>query len=501
MLALWTCFNSSIYPFRKPTEMRKGLNTLLHASRRRSVVTSQERRLHRLLLYATKPIYSSALHESPSSLYTSCKWASLCPVIVTSSASCCLSTRPLSLSQLDKISQLPRDVTDQILSRLPIKEAVRTSILSRKWRYKWSSIPQLVFDDQCTSAGGVSSLLPFRHENFVKIIGKVLLLRTGPVQKFKLSHKEFFASSDIDHWILHLSRVSIKEIVLDIWRGQYYKIPTSLFNYQDLIRLKLYKCLVKIPSTFERFKNLENLDLQYVELSPDGLEGLISRCPKPKHLRLKNLKGIARVIVRARNLELLDLRGAFQDIAFGFMRHLKSVRVGFTDVIVNKHGPGHASPSNLRELFRHLPKIQSLKLENYTLKYLAVGNVPHTLSNEPVHLNHLFTCLDFNSVEEILTITYLIRSSPQLKQVDFQSRAEDQQTTRFGTGADFWEDHHACCLEQVQVVSMGEISGSEPELKLIRMTIRPNSTSGEGKLLRELLRSRRASAQAEVIFL
>ncbi|XP_030553682.2 F-box/FBD/LRR-repeat protein At1g13570-like [Rhodamnia argentea] len=410
-------------------------------------------------------------------------------------------------NEFDVISNLPGYIMDQILSGLPIKEAVRTSILSRKWRYKWSSLPVLVFDEQCTED---SFSQP--HQNLVKIIDKVLLLHIGPIQKFKLSHKEFCATSDIDHWILRLSRASVEEIVLDIWNGQFYKIPTSLFNCQDLIHLELYGCLVKIPSTFEGFKNLESLDLQFIELSPDGLEALISSCPLLKHLILNNLVGITQVNLEASNLEWLDVQGAFQDVAFGVMNSLKSVTVGFSDDIANKHGPDNANTISLHKLFQNLPKIQSLKLENYSLKYLAIGNVPQTLPIEPLHLNYLFTCIDFNSVEEILTVICLIRSSPQLKQVDFQNRAKDQQTTRIGTMADFWEDHGVCCLEQVQVVSVGGIFGSELELELMKfmltslpnlqkMTIQPNSTCGEGKLLRELLRSRRASTQAEVIFI
>ncbi|KAF8024308.1 hypothetical protein BT93_F1483 [Corymbia citriodora subsp. variegata] len=405
------------------------------------------------------------------------------------------------MNELDKISQLPRDVTDQILSRLPIKEAVRTSILSRKWRYKWSSIPQLVFDDQCT-----------RAKHLGKTIDKVILLHTGPIQKFKLSHEEFSATSDIDHWILHLSRVLVKEIILEIWKGQCYKIPTSLFNCQDLIHLELYGCLVKIPSTFEGFKNLESLDLQHVELSPDGLEALISRCPLLKHLMLRNLERIKEINIEAGNLEWLTVEGAFQDVAFGVMNLLKWVTVGFSDDITNNCGPADAGSNKLHEVFRNLPKIQGLDLLNYSLKYLAIGNVPQTLPNELVHLKYLSSCIDFNSVEEISTVMCLIRSSPQLEHVGFQSRAENQQTTLIGTMADFWEDHQACCLEQVQVVSMDGISGSKPEQEMMKfllasspklqtMTIRPNSTSGEGELLRELVRFRRASAQAEVTFL
>lgn len=407
------------------------------------------------------------------------------------------------MNELDKISELPGHIMDQILSRLPIKDAVRTSILSRKWRYKWSSVPQLVFDDQCTSTGGV----PIQT-----IIDKVLLLHTGPIQKFMLSHQGMCASSDIDHWILHLCRVSVNEIILDIWQGQYYKIPTSLFKCQDLIHLELYRCLVKIPSTFEGFKILESLDLQVVELSPDELEALISRCPLLKRLTLRGLDGIKQINVEVGNLEWLEVEGALQDVAFGVMNRLKSVRIDFSDDIDNKYGPGDANSTNLHKLFQNLPKIETLEFENYSLKYLAIGNVPQTPPNELIHLKYLFSCIDFNSTEEILTVMCLIRSSPKLKHVDFRNRAKDQQTSAIGTMADFWEDHRASCLEQVQVISMNGFSGSEPELEFVKflltsspnlqkMTIRPESTSGEGKLLRELLRSRRASTQAEVIFI
>ncbi|XP_030513949.1 F-box/FBD/LRR-repeat protein At1g13570-like [Rhodamnia argentea] len=413
-------------------------------------------------------------------------------------------------NELDKISNIPGHIMDQILSCLPIKEAVRTSILSRKWRYKWSSLPKLVFDNQCTVATGVPSLQPSPNENLVKIIDEVLLLHTGTIQKFMLSHKRFYATSNIDHWILHLSRVSVKEIVLHIWKGNYYKIPTTLFNFQDLTHLELLRCVVKIPSTFEGWKNLKTLYLSQVKLSPDELEALISRCPLLKNLSL--LKGTEQVNIKACNLEWLSLRGRFQDVDFGVMNCLKSVTIGFSDDMANKRGPDNANLSNLQKIFRNLPNIQSLKLEDYSLKYLAVGNVPQTLPDELVHLKHLFLCIDFNNVDEILTVMCLIKRSPQLKQVDFQSRAENQQTEWIRTMADFWEDHQSYCLEQVQVVSMSGICGSMPELEIMKfllaclpklrtMTIRPNSMSGEGKLFRELLRFRRASAQAEVIFL
>ena len=49
----------------------------------------------------------------------------------------------------DLISDLPQSIIESILVQLPIRDAVRTSILSSKWRYKWASITRLVFDDKC----------------------------------------------------------------------------------------------------------------------------------------------------------------------------------------------------------------------------------------------------------------------------------------------------------------------------------------------------------------
>ncbi|MBA0612234.1 hypothetical protein Godav_012866, partial [Gossypium davidsonii] len=46
----------------------------------------------------------------------------------------------------DRISNFPDHIRCHILSFLPIKEAVRTSIISTKWRYLFASISTVVFD-------------------------------------------------------------------------------------------------------------------------------------------------------------------------------------------------------------------------------------------------------------------------------------------------------------------------------------------------------------------
>ena len=54
-------------------------------------------------------------------------------------------SRKLLDGKEDRISELPESVLSRILSRLPIEDAVRTSV--DKWEYKWTSIYNLTFDE------------------------------------------------------------------------------------------------------------------------------------------------------------------------------------------------------------------------------------------------------------------------------------------------------------------------------------------------------------------
>ncbi|KAJ1393207.1 Leucine-rich repeat 2 [Sesbania bispinosa] len=408
----------------------------------------------------------------------------------------------------DRISCLPGHVTDQILSHLPIREAVRTSVLSSKWRYKWATLPNLVFDNRCISVASQDHTVI--KNKLLRIIDHVLLLHSGPINKFKLSHRDLIGVVDIDRWTLHVCRRSIKEFVLEIWKGQRYKIPSCLFSCQSLTHLELFNCWLKPPSTFQGFRNLKSLDLQHVTLAQDVFENLISSCPVLERLTLMNFDGFTHLNVNAPNLQFFDIGGKFEDISFENTFQLAVVSIGLYLNFENNQSRLHGGSSNLLKFFVHLPRLQRLEIQSYFLKYLSVGGVPVKLPIPCIDLSYLSIRINFNDLKEISAALCLLRSSPYLQELEILARPEEQ--TVLSTHTYCWEDVYLDFPDlPLRYVRIDGISGIKPELDFIRflllhspvlerMNVKPVLNVGS-ELTKELLRFRRASGQAEIIYL
>lgn len=102
----------------------------------------------------------------------------------------------------DWISRLPIEVLACILSQLCLKEAVRTSILSARWRHVWTLITRLNFNKM--KAFQVIRYYPELHkagrQSFVKWVNHVLELhKAGTLEEFKVSFS-FHAASRLSRY-------------------------------------------------------------------------------------------------------------------------------------------------------------------------------------------------------------------------------------------------------------------------------------------------------------
>lgn len=409
--------------------------------------------------------------------------------------------------ELDRLSSLPGHIIDQILSQLSIRDAVRTSVLSTKWRYKWATLPNLVFDNHCISLTSQDQAVI--KSKLVSIIDHVLLLHTGPVYKFRLSHRDLVGVTDIDRWILHLSRSPIREFVLEIWKGQRYKLHSCLFSCQNLTHLELFNCLVRPPPTFHGFKNLKSLDLQHITMGQDVFEHLITSCPLLERLTLMNFDGFSHLNINATSLLFFDIGGVFDDVSFKNTFQLALVSIGL--YAKDKIGKRPGYTSNLIKFFAHLPHIRRLEIQSYFLKYLAVGDVPLKLPSPCVDLGYLSLRINFDDCEENKAALCLLRSSPNLQELEILARPEE--AFLMESFVNFWEDEHwSCPFDQLRLVKVTGISGTRLELGFIsflllaspaleRMIMKPASADGQLLMMKELLRFRRASVRAEIIYL
>lgn len=410
--------------------------------------------------------------------------------------------------EVDSLSNLPGHIVDKVLSHLSLRDAVRTSILSSKWRYRWVTLPYLVFDNQSVLVSTQDQSLV--KNKLVSIVDHVLLLHTGPIHKFKLSHRDLQGVSDIDRWILYLSRGSVKEFILEIWKGHRYKLPSSIYSCQKLIHLELFNCLLKPPPQFNGFKSLKSLDLQHITMDQLAFEQMISSCPSLERLTLMNFDGFTLLNIHAPNLLFFDVGGVFEDVSFQDTFHLAVVSIGLYVNSGVERNLAFGSSGNLIKFFACLPHIQRLEVQSFFLKYLAAGSIPGKLPTACLDLSFLSIRINFNDIEENRAALCLLRSSPNLQELELLARPEEQATAR--TSCNIVEDFQSFPFNQLRLIKIVGISGVTQELSFIsfllantpvleRMTVKPASVDSGWDLVKELLRFRRASVFAEIIYL
>ncbi|KAJ4889858.1 F-box/FBD/LRR-repeat protein [Raphanus sativus] len=183
------------------------------------------------------------------------------------------------MSGLDRISELPEPLLTQILSYLPTKQSVQTSVLSKRWENLYLSVP--VLDLNCSVFGFDSSCYEFPYEadevllSFLNFIER--LLEFSPELSL-LKVKVKCRTTAIDGFMDRLATV--------IDRGtQYLDVESSTDYYEDSFG-------VTLPGVdFVPMNLFTSRTLVYLKLSSSGLDdpGLVSM-PRLKFMHLEEIK-------------------------------------------------------------------------------------------------------------------------------------------------------------------------------------------------------------------
>uniref|UniRef100_A0A7N2MKF8 F-box domain-containing protein n=1 Tax=Quercus lobata TaxID=97700 RepID=A0A7N2MKF8_QUELO len=113
------------------------------------------------------------------------------------------------IAVVDRISDLPESLLCHILSFLPTKESVATSILSTRWKLLWTLVPKLDLDsDEITASELLRGDEYFRQSQikFAHVVSTVLAQQErGELRTFRLRWKFWWDGSHLDaKWVSNL---------------------------------------------------------------------------------------------------------------------------------------------------------------------------------------------------------------------------------------------------------------------------------------------------------
>ncbi|GLJ19288.1 hypothetical protein SUGI_0346900 [Cryptomeria japonica] len=173
------------------------------------------------------------------------------------------------------LNDLPDSLLIFILSKISFKQAVRCSVLSKRWKFFWTVLPNLKFSTGDFSASSCS-----------RAVDNIFKLHSGLLERFEFNKSSCTRRSrdKICEWISYAALKDVRELSIEESTSRPYEVPISIFLCQSLRFLALSNFLLtNMPDSFAGFAGLATLNLYNVELK-----------------RITTLKSV-------RNITLLDL--------------------------------------------------------------------------------------------------------------------------------------------------------------------------------------------------
>ncbi|XP_059644836.1 F-box/LRR-repeat protein At4g14103-like [Cornus florida] len=393
----------------------------------------------------------------------------------------------------DIISNLPSCLMDHILSFLPTKYAVATSVLSTKWKYLWTSITNLDFDDEllvepinpqeCTE-----QKLRSVEMSFINFIDRVLLHNISYLHTFRLRCTRSYDVSHLNVLVTTVLARKLHELHLFFQMEYYNGLAREVFTCTNLEVLELVGRFVLNVPTLVCLQNLKILLINKLGFSDDeSIHRLLSGCPLLEELSIKrcDLKNISVLCISAPALKSLVIncwsKGGYklvlntpnlQDLEYydyvakGYLMNKLNGLVNADISLFLRHEVVHDNSVEelVAEFVEGISEVQRLRLSYYDSTKLCRSPLPIF-----VHL----TCLDI-SCKNYLNVFWkslldFLESSPQLEKLIFagllsQEEVEENQTTYSWYPPEYVP---SCLLFHLKDIYIRWFKGEIDELKMV----------------------------------
>ncbi|KAK1667312.1 hypothetical protein QYE76_055471 [Lolium multiflorum] len=210
----------------------------------------------------------------------------------------------------DRLGELPDAILLAILSRLPLRDAARSTTLSSRWRR--------LFDQSLLDFNACQPFPPEGGRGCVWLVRAIdAILASGraiPVRSFRfLMYGRGFTDHvpSVTAWFRVLATRGVREVDVNMfhmaWR---LTLPPSLLQLASLETLSV--CFCDLPNDAAsqlQLPLLRRLHLSKVKSSQETLQAMLSHCPSLECAKLVNITGVDKICLRSKSL--LRLYGGF----------------------------------------------------------------------------------------------------------------------------------------------------------------------------------------------
>lgn len=360
----------------------------------------------------------------------------------------------------DRFEELPDEILTTIVSLLPLREAVRTSFISKRWRFIWASHSDLKFDfvnvlgsraHRFRNTRDFESKRQVQRRKFVNRVDKIMderRIRGDKINSLAIHfHLGKNFSSHIDHWINSAVLKGVESIDIDLSECTSFRnggaTSNSFEHHQfrasplegkhNLRQLRLDSCTFSAPLRYNSLGSLINIELRRVCIDDGLLMDLLSNCLSLKKLSLHLCQDLVNLKFTnsSHQLKFLDIKDCFR---------LNGIEVS-SENLTRLEYTGH--PSSF--IFKQVPKLTDVYLKftnknridgvTYALTKLA-SEVTHSeklnlisiLSikalelpdNGPVFTNVkelILAIYPFDDEDNLSWIAYIVRAFPLLQRL------------------------------------------------------------------------------------
>ncbi|KAI3444813.1 hypothetical protein Pfo_001478, partial [Paulownia fortunei] len=410
---------------------------------------------------------------------------------------------------VDRLSPLPDDVLHRVLSSLDFLDVVRTSVLSKRWRFVWTSVPYLNFNMDWFMKYNYDQkieLLEPRYK-FWDFIKWALLLRDGSQIIRICLYTDNTMAEQLNGLLRVASRQKVQELCfldgdytadeLEFPRVLCETLTVLTMNFRDTIPLRVTAV----------FSSLRSLNLTRVLISCDAAEKLLSSgCVKLENVYLEDcqVRDIEQINISACNLKYLTIVNVCTCEKFWV--------VGCFDSKLRICAPNLLSFCYIGPMLRGFALVNTVSLKNASIRLLRVPR-----GYDDGYKNHLFCPAKFNGLNYAKTLTLstlvvkyfcpaysellwdtFILDNVNLLEVELRYNANyieglinllkfspnlEALVIRFKENRSTWKsrvEDIACLSYHVKIIQVSNLDGTEIALELVKFLLR------NGKVLEKM---------------